>query len=134
GLLGALIAEPRPIRLPDIAADPRAEGFPDHHPHMDSFLGVPVRVRGEVFGNLYLTNRRDGLFSDEDEQLVLALATTAGFAIENARLLEQANAREHWMTAAAELSAGLLGSSTETAFDLVANRVYGLTGADLVCL
>lgn len=134
GLLGALIADPRPIRLPDIGADPRAEGFPDHHPHMDSFLGVPVRVRGEVFGNLYLTNRRDGLFSDEDEQLVLALATTAGFAIENARLLEQANAREHWMTAAAELSAGLLGSSTETAFDLVANRVYGLTGADLVCL
>ncbi|MEN2740321.1 GAF domain-containing protein [Microbacterium sp. X-17] len=134
GLLGALITDPRPIRLPEIAGDPRAGGFPPHHPRMDSFLGVPVRVRGEVFGNLYLTNRRDGEFTEEDEQLVAALATTAGFAIENARLLDRAKAGERWMSAAAELSAALLSTSTDTAYDLVANRVRELTNADLVCV
>jgi signal transduction histidine kinase len=132
GLLGALIADPRPIRLPEMSADPRAAGFPPHHPAMTSFLGVPVRVRNEVFGNLYLTNRRDGQFSDEDEQLVSALATTAGFAIDNARLLEAARTRERWMTAAAELSAALLSSSTGTAFDLIAGRIFDLPGVDKV--
>lgn len=132
GLLGALIADPRPIRLPEMSADPRAVGFPPHHPDMTSFLGVPVRVRNEIFGNLYLTNRRDGKFSDEDEQLVSALATTAGFAIDNARLLEAARTRERWMTAAAELSAALLSSSTSTAFDLIAGRIFELPGVDKV--
>lgn len=132
GLLGALIADPHPIRLPSITADPRAVGFPAHHPKMDSFLGVPVRVRGEVFGNLYLTNRRDGLFTEEDERLVEALATTAGFAIENARLLEQARARAQWMSSAAELSAALLSSGTDTAFDLIASRIFELPHIDKV--
>lgn len=132
GLLGALIADPRPIRLPNISADARAAGFPDHHPHMESFLGVPVRVRGEVFGNLYLTNRRDGLFTEEDERLVEALATTAGFAVENARLLDQARTRERWMSAAAGLSAALLSSSTTTAFDLIASRIFELPDVDKV--
>lgn len=132
GILGALIADPRPIRLPDIAADARAAGFPDHHPHMESFLGVPVRVRGEVFGNLYLTNRREGLFTEEDERLVEALATTAGFAVENARLLDQARTRERWMSAAAGLSAALLSSATTTAFDLIASRIFELPGIDKV--
>ncbi|WP_341997908.1 GAF domain-containing protein [Microbacterium sp. LWH7-1.2] len=132
GLLGALIADPRPIRLADMAADPRAAGFPDHHPRMESFLGVPVRVRGEVFGNLYLTNRRGGLFTEEDERLVEALATTAGFAVENARLLERARTRERWMSAAAGLSAALLSSSTTTAFDLIASRIFELPEIDKV--
>ncbi|MEV4689082.1 GAF domain-containing protein [Microbacterium sp. LWH3-1.2] len=132
GLLGALIADPHPIRLPSMADDPRAVGFPPHHPRMDSFLGVPVRVRGEVFGNLYLTNRRDGLFTEEDERLVEALATTAGFAIENARLLEQARGRAQWMSSAAELSAALLSSTTDTAFDLIASRIFDLPDIDKV--
>lgn len=132
GLLGALISDPHPIRLPDMASDPRAAGFPPHHPAMTSFLGVPVRVRNEVFGNLYLTNQRDGRFTDEDEQLIAALATTAGFAIDNARLLDAARTRERWMASAAELSASLLASPTETAFDLIASRAFELPGVDKV--
>lgn len=132
GLLGALIADPRPIRLPLMSDDPRAVGVPANHPRMDSFLGVPIRVRGEVFGNLYLTNHHDGAFTEEDERLVQALATTAGFAVENARLLDQARTRERWMTAAAELSSALLSSTTETAFDLIAGRVFELPEIDKV--
>lgn len=134
GLLGALISDPHPIRLPEISADPRAAGFPAHHPAMSSFLGVPVRVRNEVFGNLYLTNRRDGQFSEEDEQLIAALATTAGFAIDNARLLEAARTRERWMAAAAELSSSLLSSPPDTAFDLIAGRIFELPGVEKVTL
>ncbi|WP_194411001.1 GAF domain-containing protein [Microbacterium cremeum] len=134
GLLGALIVDPHPIRLPHMADDDRAAGFPPHHPHMESFLGVPVRVRDEVFGNLYLTNRRNGQFTVEDEQLIEALATTAGFAVENARLLDQARTRARWMTTAAELSAAVLSSPTETALDLIAGRIFDLPDVDQVAV
>jgi GAF domain-containing protein len=134
GLLGALIADPRAIRLPQMESDPRAVGFPAHHPEMESFLGVPVRVRDDVFGNLYLTNSRDGVFSEEDERLVEALAATAGFAIENARLLERARTRERWTSAAATLSATLLASPTPTAFDLIANQMFDLPDIDKVAV
>ena len=88
GLLGLLIDEPRPIRLHDIAAHPASYGFPEHHPPMSSFLGVPVRIRDKVFGNLYLTEKAGGGdFTDDDETIVIALAAAAGVAIENARLL-----------------------------------------------
>jgi signal transduction histidine kinase len=87
GVLGTLIADDKPLRLPDIAASPDSYGIPANHPAMTSFLGVPVRVHGEVYGNLYLTNKRNAKeFSDDDEELVLALAVAAGIAIENARL------------------------------------------------
>ena len=87
GLLGLLIVDPRPVRLPDLAEHPDSFGFPPGHPPMTSFLGVPVRVRGEVFGNLYLTDKKDGeVFTDVDEELTVALATAAGVAIDNARL------------------------------------------------
>jgi signal transduction histidine kinase len=87
GLLGVLIADPRPIRLPDIREHPETFGFPPHHPEMATFLGVPIRVRGEVFGNLYLTEKRGGeVFTDVDEELVVGLAGAAGIAIQNARL------------------------------------------------
>jgi GAF domain-containing protein len=87
GVLGALIQDPKPIRLTRIADDPRSSGFPEDHPQMTTFLGVPIRSRDAVFGNLYLTDRTDGgPFTAEDEELVLALAATAGIAIENARL------------------------------------------------
>ena len=96
GLLGAVIDHPHPIRIPKIAEHELSVGFPPNHPAMISFLGVPVRVRDAVYGNLYLTNQKSGAFSDEDEQLVTALAATAGIAIENARLFaEVTEARSH---------------------------------------
>lgn len=87
GILGRLIVDPKPLRLPDLREHPDSYGFPPHHPPMRSFLGVPIRVRQEVFGNLYLTDKRSAeVFSDVDEELVVALAGAAGVAIENARL------------------------------------------------
>ena len=87
GVLGTLIADDKPLRLGNIAASPDSFGFPSRHPTMTSFLGVPVRVHGEVYGNLYLTNKKTAAeFSEDDEELVLALAMAAGIAIENARL------------------------------------------------
>jgi signal transduction histidine kinase len=87
GILGLLIIDPRPIRLPDLKTHPESFGFPPNHPPMISFLGVPIRVRGQVFGNLYLTGKQgDEEFTASDEELVVALATAAGVAIENARL------------------------------------------------
>jgi signal transduction histidine kinase len=87
GILGLLILDPRPLRLPDLTRHPDSFGFPPHHPAMRSFLGVPIRVRDQVFGNLYLTEKEDAdEFSAEDEGLAVALAGAAGIAIENARL------------------------------------------------
>ncbi len=87
GVLGTLIADDKPLRLSNIADSPDSYGIPAGHPAMTSFLGVPVRVHGEVYGNLYLTNKKDAKeFSEDDEELVLALAVAAGIAIENARL------------------------------------------------
>ncbi len=90
GLLGVMIREDRPIRVTDIAADPRSVGFPPHHPPMTSFLGVPVRVEGRVIGNLYLTDKEGGVpFSEDDEHLVESFARHAGLAIHNARMHEE---------------------------------------------
>lgn len=87
GILGLLIVEPRPIRLEDLSTHPDSFGFPPGHPPMTSFLGVPIKVRGEVFGNLYLTDKRSGgPFTETDEELVVGLASAAAMAIENARL------------------------------------------------
>ena len=90
GILGLLIKERRPMRIPDIGADPRSAGFPPNHPPMHSFLGAPVLALGKVFGNLYLTEKVGAPeFSDEDEAALVVLATQAGVAIENARLIEE---------------------------------------------
>ena len=132
GLLGALITDPRPIRLDDIAADPRSAGFPDGHPPMHDFLGVPVRSRGVVYGNLYLTGHPAGRFSEEDEQLVRSLAATAGFAVENARLFGETQRREQWAAASAESTAELLTDGGTEALALVAERVRTLAVADSV--
>jgi signal transduction histidine kinase len=87
GLLGSLIVDAKPLRLPDLREHPDSFGFPPHHPPMRSFLGVPIRVRDEVFGNLYLTDKTTSeAFTDVDEELVVGLAAAAGIAIENARL------------------------------------------------
>jgi signal transduction histidine kinase len=90
GLLGALIREARPLRIPDIGADPRSVGFPPNHPPMRSLLGAPVTGRGKVFGNIYLTDKQDAeAFDGEDERVLVVLATQAAVAVENARLYDE---------------------------------------------
>ena len=112
GLLGLLIDDPRPLRLTDIAAHPDSSGFPDGHPPMRSFLGVPVRVRDEVFGNLYLTGKRGGgEFTEDDEAVLVALGAAAGVAVENARLYDAARRQQRWIQASAEVTTRLLSGS-----------------------
>lgn len=132
GLLGAVIDRAEPIRLLHLGEDPRSVGFPEHHPPMDAFLGVPIRVRDEVFGNLYLTNPRQGAFTQEDEDLILALAATAGIAIDNARLFEETQRRQRWSTALAEVTSGLLGGEGDDVLPLIAERLAVVIDADLV--
>jgi signal transduction histidine kinase len=123
GLLGALIQDPRPIRLTRISDDPRSVGFPPGHPPMESFLGVPIRVRGVVFGNLYLTERvGGGQFTEEDEQLAAALAGTAGVAIENARLYEESERRRRWLASSTEVTRALLSADGSAPLELIARR------------
>lgn len=129
GLLGALIQDPQPLRLPHLSSDARSVGFPANHPPMDSFLGVPIRVRGEVFGNLYLTNHRSGAFGTDDEELVVSLAATAGFAINNARLYAETRRRQEWTAAAAELVATILSGESADPVTLVAERLRELLPA-----
>ncbi|MBW0122948.1 sensor histidine kinase, partial [Pseudonocardia oceani] len=134
GLLGALIDDPHAIRLERIGEDSRSAGFPDGHPPMGSFLGVPIRIRDEVFGNLYLAESTRGSFSNDDEQLIRALAATAGMAIENARLFEAARARQEWLRATAAVTQRLLGSDTDVVrpLQLIARSSRDLADADLV--
>jgi two-component system, NarL family, sensor histidine kinase DevS len=107
GILGVLIDEARPLRLRDLSQDPRSSGFPPHHPPMHSFLGVPVQGRGEVFGNLYLTESPEGMFTDDDERVVLLLAGMAAVAIENARLYQDATEQAERARLAAEARVAL---------------------------
>jgi signal transduction histidine kinase len=136
GVLGVLIKEPRAIRLRDLAAHPASYGFPPNHPPMHSFLGVPISVRGEAFGNLYLTEKRGGgEFTDADEQVVLALASAAGLAVQNARLYEQAQLRQQWLEAASAIQTRLLGGTPplDVLPDLVASA-RELADADVAYL
>jgi signal transduction histidine kinase len=124
GLLGLIIDRPEPLRLDRIAAHELSSGFPPNHPPMNSFLGVPIRTRGKVFGNLYLTEKaRGAAFTADDEMVVVALAAAAGVAVENARLFEQTNRRQRWLEAAAEITTALLGPVTlNSALQLIADR------------
>ena len=134
-MLGALIKDPQSIRLPVISEDARSSGFPPGHPPMKSFLGVPIRSRNAVYGNLYLTGRTGGEFTAEDEHLVLALAATAGIAIENARLYEESARREQWLQASAEISGVLLSPGGERdPLQLILNRIKELADADVATL
>ncbi|MFM9917942.1 GAF domain-containing protein [Lacisediminihabitans sp. H27-G8] len=134
GLLGALIDDPRPIRLEHLHDDPRSSGFPAGHPAMESFLGVPIRVRDEVYGNLYLSNQSSGAFSREDEQLVESLAASAGFAIDNARLFAETRRRQAWSAASAEITAAMLSINQSDSLSTIVNRVLVLAESDLVCM
>ncbi|MFD3742006.1 GAF domain-containing sensor histidine kinase [Streptomyces sp. NPDC058629] len=128
GLLGALIHDPEPVRLADLTGDPRSAGFPAGHPRMRSFLGVPIQVQGEVFGNLYLTEKQDGgEFSDYDLHLVRVLATEAGIAIGNARLYEAARQRERWIDGSVAVTTALLsGGDADDALSVVAEQARHL--------
>lgn len=111
GLLGLLIDRPAPLRLDDITGHPASAGFPAHHPPMRTFLGVPVRIRGQVYGNLYLTDKAAGQsFTEDDEGLIQALAAAAGIAIDNARLFEQARQRQQWQQATSDIRGELLAA------------------------
>ncbi|HLN76753.1 MAG TPA: GAF domain-containing sensor histidine kinase [Nocardioidaceae bacterium] len=108
GILGLLIDHPEPIRLRNIQDHPKSYGFPPNHPPMERFLGVPVRIRGTVFGNLYLTEKEGGgEFTAQDERLVMALASAAGFVIENARDYAQSERRRQWLEATAQINDAL---------------------------
>ncbi|MGN7780518.1 sensor histidine kinase [Mycolicibacterium sp. 22603] len=131
GVLGVLIDDPKPIRLDDISQHRDSVGFPAHHPPMRTFLGVPVRIRDEVFGHLYLTEKTGGQpFTDDDEVLVQALAAAAGIAIENARLYQQSQTRRAWIEATRDIGTAMLsGVDPSTAFQLIADKSHVLSGA-----
>ena len=137
-MLGELIRNPRPLRLPDVGAHPRSYGFPPSHPEMRSFLGTPVLVRGEAWGNLYLTEKQGGAeFDETDEQLVVVLAAWAGVAIENARLYEGLDARAgelekalRGLEASSDVSRTVSGGiELDGLLELIAKRGRGVVGA-----
>jgi signal transduction histidine kinase len=134
GLLGALIEDPQPIRLARIADDPRSCGFPLDHPPMTSFLGVPIRVGDEVFGNLYLAESVHGQFTADDEELIKALAATAATVIDNARLYEAARQRGEWLQASAIIARRLLSADLDEidSLRLIAEHSRDVAQADLV--
>jgi signal transduction histidine kinase len=140
GILGLLIDRPEPLRLHDIAEHPASFGFPAQHPPMRSFLGVPVRIRDKVFGNLYLTEKHGGGdFTEQDEAVVVALGAAAGVVIENARLYAEGTRREQWLQATAEITAeitaSLLGPVTrDEALQTVADRAREIARADVGCV
>jgi signal transduction histidine kinase len=133
GLLGVLVDDPRPIRLRDLSAHPAAYGFPEHHPPMTSFLGVPVASGDRVFGNLYLTEKEGGHeFTEQDEAVVRALAAAAGVALEHVELYEDAARRQAWLEATAEITSLLADdTSADLALHVVADRARALSGADV---
>ncbi|MEV7689425.1 GAF domain-containing protein [Streptomyces bungoensis] len=136
GILGLLIRHPEPLRLTNLADHPASAGFPENHPPMASFLGAPIRVRDQVFGNLYLTNKRSGVEFDTDDEAVLrTLAAAAGVAIDNARLYEDARRRERRLMASNDLTGNLL-SGTEPGAVLTSftAAVREMADADLVTL
>jgi len=132
GLLGQLISDPVPLRLTDLGEHPVSVGFPPNHPPMSTFLGVPVRVRDEVYGNLYLTEKKGGEeFTADDEAVAQALAAAAGIAVQNAHLFEESMRRQRRLEAAADITAELLtGTTADRVLQVVAQRAMELSDAD----
>ncbi|MGW2829628.1 GAF domain-containing protein [Streptomyces sp. NPDC001286] len=136
GILGELIRHPEPLRLAKLSEHPASYGFPAHHPPMNSFLGVPIRVRDQVFGNLYLTEKRGGAqFDEEDESVLSTLAVAAGVAIDNARLYEESRLRERWLQANAEITHSLMsGGPSSEVLGLIAERAGEITDSALAAV
>ncbi|MEU5196923.1 sensor histidine kinase [Streptomyces scabiei] len=133
GILGELIRHPEPLRLAKLSEHRASYGFPPNHPPMNSFLGVPIRVREQVFGNLYLTEKRGGAqFDEEDESVLSTLAVAAGVAIDNARLYEESRLRERWLRATAEITHSLMsGGGPGEVLRLIAERAREIMTAAL---
>ncbi|GAA3759660.1 sensor histidine kinase [Salinactinospora qingdaonensis] len=133
GLLAFPTTERRSLRLNNLQEHPSFHGFPEGHPPMKTFLGVPIQVRNEVFGNLYLTDKHDGgEFDEDDEAVVTALATAAGVAIENARLYEETRLRERWLAASTEITTRLLyGDAAEEVLGYLAQQAREMADADV---
>ena len=132
GVLGVVIEDAKPLRLKEISAHPASVGFPANHPPMHTFLGMPIRTRGQVFGRLYLTEKNGGGdFTEDDEVVVQALAGAAGIAVDNARLYEEGRRRERWLAASSEVTSELLaGTNPADVLRLIATRAQELVGAD----
>ncbi|WP_226913398.1 GAF domain-containing sensor histidine kinase [Gephyromycinifex aptenodytis] len=133
GVLGLLLTEPRPRRIDDLREHPDAVGFPPGHPEMSSFIGAPVRVRDQVFGNLYLTEKRGGgTFTEDDEAVLTALAAAAGIAVDNAQLYRRARRSQQWAQAVGELTQTLLeGRNERSAIARMVKRARDLADAQL---
>ncbi|MFJ9348236.1 GAF domain-containing protein [Streptomyces sp. NPDC101237] len=136
GILGELIRRPEPLRLAKLSEHPASYGFPVDHPPMDTFLGVPIRVRDQVFGNLYLTEKHGGAqFDEEDESVLSTLAVAAGVAIDNARLYEESRLRERWLRANAEITHNLMsGREPAEVLGQIAGRAGEITGSALAAV
>src|SRR5207248_2392252 len=136
GVLGVLIRDAKPLRLHDLAEDPRSVGFPPGHPPMRSFLGVPIMLRGVAYGNLYLTEKQSGEdFTDEDEELVRLLAGQAAVAVENARLYEASTRWSRQLQSLQEVGNALATETDlEKLLDLVVRRLRELLEARVVAL
>lgn len=134
GLLGAVVDVPVAVRVDDLTSDVRSGGLPPEHPEMRSFLGVPIRVRGAVFGELYLADPEIGRFDGGAEDLVTALAASAGTAIENARLFEQAQRSRDWLDAAGDIARALLADADEHVPLDVVSRALDIAAADYAAL
>lgn len=134
GVLGVLVGEPEVLRLADLSKHPASVGLPPHHPPMTSFLGAPVRVRDQIFGNLYLTEKRGGgEFTEDDELIIQALALAAGIAIDNARLFEESQSRLTWIEATRDIRTELLlGTDHSEVMGMIARKALNLADADLV--
>ncbi|WP_083880649.1 sensor histidine kinase [Nocardia araoensis] len=132
GVLGLLFSQPKPIRLDNLADHPSSVGFPAHHPPMRTFLGVPVRIRDEVFGNLYLTEKAGGQpFTEDDEVIVRALAAAAGIAIDNAHLYESARTRQAWIEATRDIATEFLaGTAPDQVLTHLVEATHRLTGSE----
>jgi two-component system sensor histidine kinase DevS len=136
GLLGALIRDARPIRVPHISRDPQSVGFPPNHPPMESFLGAPVSAGGRVFGNIYLTEKRSAReFSAEDEETLVVLAGQAGVAIANAVVYEESQRRRRWLEAIRAITAAVIsGAEAGAVLAMVAGSARELAGADVATI
>src|SRR6185437_6490055 len=137
GVLGVLIRDPRPLRLSNVSEHPLSYGFPPHHPAMTTFLGVPILIRGEAFGNLYLTEKQGGEFDEQDEESAVVLAAWAAVAIENARLYERTETRRRdleravrGLEGAIEIAQAVGGETRlERVLELIAKRGRALAEA-----
>ncbi len=135
GILGVLIRDAKPLRLEDLGDDPRSVGFPEHHPPMRTFLGVPIILRGVAYGHLYLTEKVGGMFTDEDEELTQLLAAQAAVAIENTRLYESSTRWLRHLESLGEIGDALAGEiELEPLLALVARRLRELVTARLVVI